>query len=62
MYVPSGSTMDARNRMAENELTNQAQRPLYAPARDLDMELALMRRLDPAAVTKIEGQSASASR
>jgi hypothetical protein len=62
MYVPGSSPGDTRAILAENEMTKQVQRPLYAPARDVDMELALMRRLDPAAVTKLEGKEASASR
>ncbi|WP_224245138.1 hypothetical protein [Hyalangium gracile] len=57
----ANSTMATWDRLAQNETALQSQRAIYAPARDVDMELALMRALDPAAVTKLEGKDASAS-
>jgi hypothetical protein len=38
-----------------------SQRAIYAPARDLDMEVALMRKLDPAAAAKLEKPASTAS-
>ncbi len=49
------------DRLAQNELAWQSQRAIYAPARDLDMELALMRKLDPAAVSRLEKPASNAS-
>jgi hypothetical protein len=38
----------------------QSQRAIYAATRDLDMELALLRKLDPAAAARLEQPSAAA--
>ena len=52
----TGAASEVRGLLAEQELSMQSQRAIYAPARDLDMELALMRKLDPAAVQKHEAR------
>ncbi|MFL5347323.1 MAG: hypothetical protein ACJ8AT_21270 [Hyalangium sp.] len=56
------SAQDNRGLLAQQELSMQSQRAIYAPSRDLDMELALMRKLDPAAVQKLEAPGAAAAR
>jgi hypothetical protein len=60
--VGTGGTVDVRDRMSQNELGMQPQRGIYAPMRDIDMELALMRKLDPAAVSKLEAKDPAAAR
>jgi hypothetical protein len=60
--MPGASTPESWDRLAQQEVAAQSQRAIYAPARDLDMELALMRKLDPAAVTKVEGTSSAAAK
>jgi hypothetical protein len=62
--APSGAfnTHEVRSRLADDEVAWQSQRAMYAPSRDLDMELLLMRKLDPAAVTKLEGQATAAAK
>ncbi len=57
----SNATQANWDRLAQNELAWQSQRAIYAPARDLDMELALMRKLDPAAVSRLEKPASNAS-
>ncbi len=59
MAVAGTVTVDNRERLAESEMAMVPQRAIYAPARDLDMELALLRKLDPGAVTRLEQQSAA---
>jgi hypothetical protein len=55
----TGAAAENRGLLAEQELSMQSQRAIYAPARDLDMELALMRKLDPTAVQKLEAHDAA---
>lgn len=59
MHVPGVSSPGAvRDRLSQDEVAMTSQRAIYAPTRDLDMELALMRKLDPAAAARL-GKSAS---
>ena len=55
----TGTAAENRNMLAQQELSMQSQRAIYAPSRDLDMELALMRKLDPTAVQKLEAHDAA---
>jgi hypothetical protein len=62
LYVPGSNNSGAvRERLSNDEVAMTSQRAIYAPARDLDMELALMRKLDPAAVSKLEKHGSTAS-
>jgi hypothetical protein len=62
MHVPGVSSPgEARDRLAQNEVAMTSQRAIYAPARDLDMELALMRKLEPAASARLEKPASTAS-
>lgn len=63
LYVPgTNSSGNVRGQLAQEELSMQSQRALYAPARDLDMELALLRKLDPDAAAKLEQPPSTAAR
>jgi uncharacterized lipoprotein len=57
----ANSTLENWDRMAQDEVAWQSQRAIYAPTRDLDMELALMRKLDPAAASRLEKPDSNAS-
>jgi len=62
MHVPGVSSPGAvRDRLSQDEVAMTSQRAIYAPARDLDMEVALMRKLDPAAAAKLEKPASTAS-
>jgi len=56
-----GNAVENRGLLADQELSMQSQRAIYAPSRDLDMELELMRKLDPAALAKADAKSGSTS-
>jgi hypothetical protein len=62
MPIPGvSSSGESRDRLSQSEMAMQSQRAIYAPARDLDMELALMRKLDPAAAARLEKPASTAS-
>jgi hypothetical protein len=62
MHVPGVSSPgEARDRLSQNEVAMTSQRAIYAPARDLDMELALMRKMAPAAAARLEKPASTAS-
>lgn len=55
LYVPGTNAVgNTREQLAHEELSMQSKRAIYAPSRDLDMELALLRKLDPAAAASLE--------
>ena len=62
-YVPStGTNLSTRDQAAQDELSMQSQRAIYAPMRDLDMELALLRKLEPAAAARLEQPPSTSAR
>jgi hypothetical protein len=63
LYVPgTNASGNARDQLAQEELSMQSQRAIYAPSRDLDMELALLRKLDPSAAASLEQPPSTAAR
>ena len=63
MYVPgSAASMAAWDQLAQDEVSMQSQRAMYAPTRDLDMELVLLRKLEPAAAASLEHPSSTVAK
>jgi hypothetical protein len=57
----TGTSREVQGLLSEQELSRQSQRAIYAPTRDLDMELELMRKLDPAGIAKVDARNGSTS-